>query len=369
MSPTDPKRAFGSLRLIFFIFLAVLVAFLWRSFNTQLNPSFSPNLRFSFASQKFTEKATAFINRLIVDTQQRTQEFIDDLEVRQKNGDPENDLHSKSGQTINLKLSRISLNQPWKEIKVCSFNIRIFSNKSRNDQELETIAKILKYYDLIAIQELKDEDVLKRTVTILKRMGYRYDYVISPPVGKIIKERYAFLFRPEKISLKDQGKVYLDKNDEFLREPFYAEFQAGHFDFLLVNIHVIYGDNENLRRKEIFSLAKVYRTLQKENPKEKDIILLGDFNLSPEDEGFKEFKFFEAMRYLIISPDKTTITDTNLYDNFWFQQNFVKEYTGQSGVIRFDENIFQNNDRKAKLAVSDHRPIWADFKIDMEDDD
>ena len=35
----------------------------------------------------------------------------------------------------------------------------------------------------------------------------------------------------------------------------------------------------------------------------------------------------------------------------------------------FDVTVFGNDDRAASLAVSDHRPIWARFRIDLPDDD
>ncbi len=68
------------------------------------------------------------------------------------------------------------------------------------------------------------------------------------------------------------------------------------------------------------------------------------------------------MTHLINPPSKTTITDTNLYDNFWFQSKYTKGYAGKLGIINFDETMFENDNRKAKIAVSDHRPIWAIFK-------
>lgn len=55
-----------------------------------------------------------------------------------------------------------------------------------------------------------------------------------------------------------------------------------------------------------------------ENPKEKDVILYGDFNFSPSDKGFNSLKSLPDMVSLIDPPKKTTITDTSLYDNFWF---------------------------------------------------
>ena len=255
------------------------------------------------------------------------------------------------------------------KIKLSSFNIRIFSNKSRDDEELKYIASILRYYDIVAIQELRDEHVLKRTVSILKKMGYDYDYEISPKVGRNVKEIYAFIYRKDKISVKLRGKLYKDRQDKFIREPFYATFKAGNFDFTLCTIHLLYGDNETHRRPELLELAKVYKHIQRENPGEKDIIMLGDFNFPPSDQGWKEIKTLPSMAYLIKPPAKTTISDRSLYDNFWFQRKHVKEYTGKSGVVKFDENIFMNDDRQARLAVSDHRPIWATFATTLPDDD
>ena len=59
------------------------------------------------------------------------------------------------------------------ELKLAAWNIRIMSNKSRTDAELMEIARTLADYDFIAIVELRDEAVLKRTQRILLQMGRR----------------------------------------------------------------------------------------------------------------------------------------------------------------------------------------------------
>jgi len=253
-------------------------------------------------------------------------------------------------------------------LRLASFNIRIFSNNSRNDEELDYITDILKQYDIIAIQELRDEIVLKRAVEMLKSKGIEYDYEISTPVGKSVKERYAFLYRKDKVNEIIHGKLYREQNDEFIREPYYATFKSGKFDFTLITIHTLYGKSENLRRPEIEALKKVFTAVEAENPKEKDVILCGDFNFPPTDKGFNNLKSLPGMMFLIVPPEKTTITDTSLYDNFWFQKQNVPGYTGKSGVYRFDEVVFENDDDAAKTAVSDHRPIWAEFDISKDGD-
>lgn len=69
------------------------------------------------------------------------------------------------------------------EISIASFNIRIFSTGSRDDSELELIADRLQQFDLIAIQELRDVEVLDRTRAILSSRGHSYSTLISQPLG------------------------------------------------------------------------------------------------------------------------------------------------------------------------------------------
>ena len=73
------------------------------------------------------------------------------------------------------------------------------------------------------------------------------------------------------------------------------------------------------------------------------------------------------MTNLFNPPQKSVIYDSNLYDNIWFQTKYVKAYTGQKGIDKFDETDFANNDKAASLAVSDHRPVWAIFDTKIDD--
>jgi len=73
----------------------------------------------------------------------------------------------------------------------------------------------------------------------------------------------------------------------------------------------------------------------------------------------------------------TTTRDTNLFDNMWFSQDHVVEYTGEHGMSKFDEVLFEDpggdskhyREQYARLAVSDNRPVLAEFSTDMGDDD
>ncbi len=258
---------------------------------------------------------------------------------------------------------------PPNSISIASFNIRIFTSNSRGDEELKYIVNILKKYDVVAIQELRDQTALKRTIAQLRDQGLDYGYDISPPVGRESKELYAFIYRKDKIALLKRGQVYQDVDDEFIREPFYASFKSGDFDFTLITVHILYGKNKTARRPEIQELSQVYASIQNEDPKENDVILLGDFNMSPDDQSFSWLKIIPTMTCTIAAPEKTTISDSNLLDNLCFERRFVKEYSGNAGVNRFDETMFNNDDEKASRYVSDHRLIWSQYDIPDQDDD
>jgi len=251
-------------------------------------------------------------------------------------------------------------------VAVATFNIRIFSDGSRDDDELRQICEVLKRYDFIAIQEIRDYTILDRTLLMLeKEYGLDYAYVASPEVGRSVKEIYAFLFLENKVEYLDVGVVVPDPDDDFIREPFFALFRIGEFDFYVITIHSIYGDSVADRRYEAQLLDDAYRAVQNLDD-ENDVLLMGDFNLGPLDVGFEDLRGLPNMIY-VNGAIPTSIAD-KLYDNIWFQSNHTQEYTAEFGVFKFDEELYGNDDSVASLAVSDHRPLWAIFDIRADDD-
>ena len=258
------------------------------------------------------------------------------------------------------------------ELRLAAWNIRIMSNKSRTDAELKAIARTLADYDFIAIVELRDETVLKRTQQILAEMGKTYQYQLSPAVGRGVKERYAFLYKKDLISVMRAGELYpdaTDGKDDFARDPYWASFRAGEFDFSVIAVHVIWGKKVGPRKAEVRGLADVYHYVQTANGDENDVLLLGDFNRNPTDtESYRPIMAFPSMTRLFQFPQKSHIKDTSLYDNIFFQKDHLTEYLNKSGIDRFDETDFGNDDKAANLAVSDHRPVWAVFSTKVDDD-
>ena len=116
-------------------------------------------------------------------------------------------------------------------------------------------------------------------------------------------------------------------------------------------------------------MAKVYAYVQQVNGAEDDVLLVGDFNGEPDDKvAYANLMALPSMTHLFKLPNKSHIRDSSLYDNIFFQTQYVTEYLSSSDIDKFDEKDFGNNDKAANLAVSDHRPVWAVFSLKVDDD-
>ena len=288
---------------------------------------------------------------------------------------------------------------PAKEkIKIAAWNIKYFGyggQYKRTEEELEQIAEILSKYDLIAITELMENTTqFDRTLEKLSDAGQKYCALISEPIGwetgseerRRYKERYAFLYREGLINLVDKGDFYPDmddKEDDFARNPYWATFCAGDFDFTVIVVHTHAGNMKSDPQREYKKLDSVFQHVQNKNGEdEKDILLVGDFNTKRSSRMGPDKKFSHDFLNNILKTleheatplfrfedgDLSNIINTELYDNIFFQKNYLTEYACRYGIFRFDDDVYEGNDSKAKR-ISDHRPVWAEFRIDLKDDD
>jgi endonuclease/exonuclease/phosphatase family metal-dependent hydrolase len=246
---------------------------------------------------------------------------------------------------------------------LASWNVRILSDNSRDDGELSEIAQIIERYDIVAIQEARDTEVLDRLVTML---GPDWEYIASQPSGRGVKEIYAFVYDRREIENISPVSLIDDRYDLFIREPAVAAFKSDNFDFVLVSIHVIYGDRIADRRDEISLLDEVLAMVDQQFEGEDDIILLGDFNMDAEDESWQMAGFTP-----IIDEDmKTTITDTSSYDNIWLptDHTYFSDFERFHEMYAFDEIMHADADDTASRRISDHRPISVVFSDAYDDD-
>ena len=68
-------------------------------------------------------------------------------------------------------------------IKIASFNIQVFGqSKSSKPEVMEILADIIRGFDIVAIQEVRDKPgtAIVRLLNTVNSNGSKYDYIIGP---------------------------------------------------------------------------------------------------------------------------------------------------------------------------------------------
>ena len=276
-------------------------------------------------------------------------------------------------------------------INIATWNIREFGRKARRPESLHFIAEIINSFDLVAIAELRrDLRQLRKVMDILgPYWSVVYSDYIPDPGGN--KERFAYLFDKRAVvftgmaSEADPPRKKNKKTGEYVaefgwwRSPFMASFRAGSFDFVMVTAHIRWGAKESDRIKPLELLANWVEKRRKDSfGTDKDIILMGDFNI-PDMNGplFKAItsKGLRAPEALM-KPDLGSNLEENMrYDQILHYPTETKCFTNNAGVLNFYKKdiagLYPNNtpDKKAfTYELSDHLPLWIQVDVDTQDE-
>lgn len=250
----------------------------------------------------------------------------------------------------------------YSAITIISWNLKDFGN-TKSDHELTFIIKILKDYDIIAIQEVVSGDggaqAIAKLHYKLNQTGTRWDYSISDPTSSSAykSERYAFFWKTGKVT--KVGNSWLEKKYhlEIDREPFFTTFKADDKEFTVVNFHAI---TKNMQPE---TEIKYFKYLPSEYP-DLNLIICGDFNLPQSHTVFIPLKTLGYKPTLVGQKTslKTTCIDGDClaseFDNIFYDAakiNFIK-----SMAILFYENF--KSFEEARL-ISDHVPIYFEFTL------
>lgn len=265
----------------------------------------------------------------------------------------------------NVEYSTPPVERTGDTIRIASFNIQVFgTRKMRKPAVVEQLARIVRRFDVVAIQEVrsKDQDILPRFVDAINLAGRNYDYVIGPRLGRSSsKEQYAFIFDLASIEV-DRGQLYTvsDPEDLLHREPLVGWFRVrgpepeNAFTFTLVNIHV----DPDETRTELNVMDDVYRAVRDDGRKEDDVIILGDFNV--DDTRLGELGQVKGLTWAI-SQIPTNTRGTQQYDNLIFHEQATSEFVGRGGTFDFMREFNLTTDEA--IEISDHLPVWAEFSI------
>jgi endonuclease/exonuclease/phosphatase family metal-dependent hydrolase len=276
---------------------------------------------------------------------------------------------------------------------VVTWNLANFGVQERRDADYQLIAEILSWFDVAALQEVNED--LEGLRALQKFLPSKFAAIFSDAAGN--NERMTFLYDRTKVTLLEQvGEIAIapadlddvklegitQKFQGFDRNPYLAAFKAGSFTFLLANAHLYFGKEDEAasigrRCLEAYAVARwADLNVKSKYAYARDIIVMGDFNLpkvEPTDPVYKAL----TRRGLQLPAHSTQIGSAIASDSHYDQIAFFpsqtkQEFTGQCGVFDFDGAVFrwvwQNKtptqfNGYVKYYISDHRPLWAEFKL------
>ena len=83
-------------------------------------------------------------------------------------------------------------------LRIGAFNIQIFGiSKASKPEVMDVLADIIRTYDVIAIQEIRDKSqtALPSLVNLVNADGSQYEYIVSERLGRTTsKEQYAYIY-------------------------------------------------------------------------------------------------------------------------------------------------------------------------------
>jgi len=258
--------------------------------------------------------------------------------------------------------NRVAGSQPAPTIRIATFNLHLFGrHKVDNPFVVETLAKLLRQYDVIAVQEIctKQQDLLPVLVDRINQSDRQFDYMIGPRVGRTEnKEQFGFIFDTSRVET-DRLQLYSvdDPEDLLQREPLVGWFRCKAlspeqaFTFTLVNVHL----DADLTDQEARVLPELIRSIHRDGRQEDDVILVGDFGAS---DSRLHFLRTAGMNFALEGVP-TTSHGTAMLDNIVMPIKATDEFNGRSGVFDFLRQY--NLSIEQAHQVSDHLPVWAEF--------
>ncbi len=248
------------------------------------------------------------------------------------------------------------------EIKLLTWNIRDLG-KSKSDAEISFIAKNIRNFDLISIQEVVagygGAQAVARLVAELNING-KWEYSISDPTNSTspyISEKYAFIWNTKKV--KKIGNSWLEKtyDAEIEREPFFARFAFGTKTITLINFHA------RPRESQPETEVKYFKFYPSQFPND-ILIFASDFNLPENHTVFNPLKkmgFLPAITgnktSLKKSPDQLGNYLMHQKDNIFYDSNKLTAI--DSGVLDF---VPQCASLEEANMISDHLGVWLRFR-------
>ena len=274
----------------------------------------------------------------------------------------------------------------------CEWTARDSDSPKRDLRALLAIGEIIRRFDVIAVQEVKGD--LRALRDLMKWLGHDWAFLMTDinlgAAGN--SERMAFIYDRRRVEtsglacelvvpeewLKEIRSDALRR--QFARTPYAVSFRSADQTFILVTLHVNYGDNASDRIPELAGIARWMREwADRSNAWSQNLVAMGDFNIDRMDDplwqaftstGLTVAKDLEnAPRSIFADPGQPT-TD-KYYDQIaWFEttrgaSRLSLDYrTG--GYADFLPYVYRDTSlsrNEISYRISDHFPLWVEFGL------
>lgn len=287
-----------------------------------------------------------------------------------------------------------------RNLLIASWNVRMLGNvgprwvnpanvsPKRNLADVWALAEIISRFDVIAVQEVRDD--LSGLRMIVRALGPDWSFIVTDTTRGAAgnRERLAFIYDLRRVKPSGlAGELVLSVEDtqrlaigrQFARTPFLVSFVSAGNPFTLASVHVIWGNDPKQRAHEAAALADLLKlTVKDPNPKTPDdfrrnLIALGDFNISkPGDAAF------QALLANGLTPDPTladlprTVGEApgkvTGYDQVaWIakgEEGALGFDRTRAGTVRWDALLARDPaEGDATFRISDHYPLWVEFAL------
>ncbi|WP_206340782.1 endonuclease/exonuclease/phosphatase family protein [Marinicauda algicola] len=294
-----------------------------------------------------------------------------------------------------------------RNLLVATWNVRAFGgltpawrsgeddSPKRNWRGLAYIAEIISRFDVVALQEVRGD--FKALRELMKTLGPGWQFLMTDvnrgSAGN--DERMAYVFDASRVQLSGLAGELTVPDDprvleqlgvepgsqfrQFARSPYAVSFRSGRETFILVTMHVLYGDDYADRTPELKAIAAWMKDWAKDTARwGHSLMLLGDFNIDNKgdvnDEAFRSTGLY-VPEELDGAPRTVSFTadgkPPKYYDQIaWFRQNsgfaLGMEFI-TAGGFNFKDLLFQADPKlkpqSMSWRVSDHLPLWCEFAV------
>lgn len=245
-------------------------------------------------------------------------------------------------------------------LRIVSWNIANMGG-SKDASEIAVMADVLApVADVVAIQEVitsaPGEEAILRLVEALEQRGGTWDWTISQPTSGRGSERYAYLWRDDRVRLDGPCRLDDALAPRVDREPFLCAFTTGGEPILVASFHAVPSSKDPEEENRLLDgLDQRYDAA--------DLVILGDFNLPARHSAFDALRargfddaHDDALTTLKAVRTPAGETRANPYDHVFYEADELA--VGRAEVLDFTDRFGTLRDARA---VSDHLPVLVEL--------